>query len=259
ARALPYSFAGVSPTTGSGEAFIAVRATQQVHFERTFHNVSTSTSATFLSPTINPLPPTTASGDVVLETDVLLDYAISASATGLQAQLLSADAISASLLRTVDGGASASAHTLRFDVVQVAGQGIGTGGDVVVAVGQDATNTGFFQDGDALHVEATITGGVNGATVLHGVSGAVTNGIASGTAGASIVLNDTLDVDAAQVNDAEIDLGLITFTAFSGAPTPTFQHTLGNLADSALAALSAEVLIDPAPYAYTTRPILVVH
>ncbi|RME72275.1 MAG: hypothetical protein D6776_09075, partial [Planctomycetota bacterium] len=32
ARALPYSFAGVSPTTGSGEAFIAVRATQQVHF-----------------------------------------------------------------------------------------------------------------------------------------------------------------------------------------------------------------------------------
>ncbi len=260
ARPIPLGFSGISPSTGEGEAFVVVHASQSLTYQRTFANTSPG-GATLIDSTISPQPVASTSGSYTLETDLLLDYVLTRGAQGLQATLTALDAIGFEIVHQVSGDANASPFELQFTDVRVAGAALDPHArDLAFAVGADALASGFFHNADRVDISGVLQGGVAGAS---GQSGITTSSplqlTASSFTGSALSLSGQLNLPSPEIGDGELDLGAISFEYSSGAASPTLDHTLDTVTGfgAALRPLDLSQLLFPHARAAGARSILI--
>jgi hypothetical protein len=259
ARSLPLSFSGISPTTGTGEAFVVARVRQDGTINRTFVNTSAASGKTLIDATIAPQPASALSGSFSVELDLFLNYVVTSGSGGLVARLASIDVSFASSTLERAGGPAAAALGQAITSLLVNNTAVDTGSDIVFAVGTDAVGSGGFGATDPVQIDGMITGGVTGLGVDTTVGGdLVTGAMFSGT---TINVADVLDLPAPDVNDADLDFGQITFSSRSAEVTPSLDHTLGNNAsfDDAISPLDLSELLWFPSTAETSALILVVY
>ncbi|GIW72775.1 MAG: hypothetical protein KatS3mg102_2317 [Planctomycetota bacterium] len=265
AHALDLGFNALDPFTGTGTAFVVVRAEQTRTITRTFANQSPA-GLTLVN--FGTLPQPAASGKLTLtlEVDLLIEYEIIATAGGLEAQVRSVDVIGGHLRGARQGGPAVERISHPTSLLRIAGSALEVDRHIEAAVGTDLPASRSFADGDSLAWNFEVRGGLaeGVGTLQTDVTGAVQNDLANSPL-RSISFSDSLNItDDTKVGDGKVQVALVliattSLEALAGTSAFALQHAFdGTGAADEIDFDLGELLYLPG-FAQRLTPIVVFH